>query len=120
VASNQGNQAEQDMSGGSSGQQRGGETSAREQRRDDQGQFAGTDGSQRDQGSGSSNRRIAGMDDEQQRDIAQRGGETSSREQRRDDEARFSGTDGRSSSSQGGGTPNQGGSQGGKQSTTNR
>jgi hypothetical protein len=94
-------------SGSTSGQQRGGETSAREQRRDDQGQFTGAGGSQRDagsdvptgrrlgpqgdQGSGSS-RGFAGMDDRHRRDAARRGGEASSQEQDRDDQGQFNGT----------------------------
>jgi hypothetical protein len=66
---------------------KGGEASAEKQRRDDEGQFAGTSGrsggsSGRSGGSsggsgGSSERGFAAMDDEKQREIARKGGQAS-------------------------------------------
>jgi uncharacterized protein len=71
---------------------KGGEASAEKQRRDDEGQFAGTDGrggstggsSQGSKGGstggssqGSGERGFAAMDDEKQREIARKGGQAS-------------------------------------------
>ncbi len=50
-------------------------------------------------GSGGDNRGFAGMDDQQQRDIARQGGETSANTQDRDEQGQFSGKSGRSGGS---------------------
>ena len=101
MASNQNNQGM-----GNSSQRQGGLKSSQEQQRDDQGQFAGTGGSQNREGSASSDRGFAGMDDQQQREAARRGGQTSANEQDRDDQGEFAGTRGSGQ----GGASNQGGS----------
>jgi general stress protein YciG len=59
---------------------KGGEASAEKQRRDDEGQFAGTSGrsgGSSGRGGGSSERGFAAMDDEKQREIARKGGQAS-------------------------------------------
>jgi uncharacterized protein len=89
-------------------------------------QGGGNQGGSRDRGSGSDDRGFAGMDDEQQREIARKGGEESARVQQRDEQGQFEGTrdsggsgsrsggSGSGSSGQGsggqGGSGNQGGS----------
>ena len=55
---------------------KGGEASAEKQRRDDEGQFAGTSGRSGGSG-GSSERGFAAMDEEKQREIARKGGQAS-------------------------------------------
>ena len=115
-----------DRNQGNEGRREGGEHSANEQDRDDQGQFAGKgEGSLRggfdqtkggNQGQGgmsggqggmSGGRGFGSMDPEEQRRISQEGGDTSSEEQDRDDQGQFAGTGSRQ-----GGSQNQGGNQG--------
>lgn len=54
-------------------------------------QDQGGRGSSAQGGSGNSGRGFAGMDDEQQREIAQKGGEASARTQKRADDGQFAG-----------------------------
>ena len=122
VAGNQGNQGNQGGSsnqppqdsnqGSTSGRERGGQMSAREQDRDSQGQFAGTSGSRtgggtNPSGSGSTD---SSRPSEQRRDAASRGGQVSSQEQGRDSQGQFSGTSRGSSQGSGGNTGNSGNS----------
>lgn len=84
------------------GNSKGGESSARSQTRDEQGQFDGRRQSGGNTG-GSGDRGFAGMNDDEQREIARQGGEESARTQTRDEQGQF---DGRRES---GGSSNRGG-----------
>lgn len=67
-------------------------------------QDQGGRGSSAQGGSGNSGRGFAGMDDEQQREIAQKGGEASARTQKRADDGQFAGKRSGGSSRSGGGS----------------
>jgi hypothetical protein len=62
------------------------------------------------QGGGSSDRGFAGMDDQQQREIARKGGESSADSQTRDEQGQFKGSRGSGGSQSGGGSQSRGGS----------